>query len=52
LGDLEKLINIKNANSAVYTLKFAKETRKLLKDENLPSDLSINHDKHFLDKKS
>ncbi|MHB8362512.1 MAG: hypothetical protein ACYDBX_02730 [Patescibacteria group bacterium] len=50
LTDLDRLINIRSGNSVVNALRFAKETRELLKDENLPSDLSLNHDKYLLDK--
>ncbi len=50
LDDLEKLMNIKSGNSVVNAIRFAKEAREILKNENLPSDLSLNHDKYFLDK--
>jgi prevent-host-death family protein len=42
--DFEKLQEMRKRNSARAALSFAKEVRALLKDENLPADLSTRHD--------
>ncbi|MCL4392524.1 type II toxin-antitoxin system Phd/YefM family antitoxin [Patescibacteria group bacterium] len=44
LDDLEKLMNIKSSNSVVNAIRFAKEAREILNDEDLPSDLSLKYD--------
>jgi prevent-host-death family protein len=44
LEDLEELKEVRRKNSAKALLELAQEVRELLKDEQLPSDLSQRHD--------
>ncbi len=44
LEDLEKLQQFKDKNSGKALLDIVKEVNALLRDENLPPDLSENHD--------
>jgi PHD/YefM family antitoxin component YafN of YafNO toxin-antitoxin module len=44
LDDLQKLEDLRRRNSARALLSLVHEVRKLLKDEQLPPDLSTRHD--------
>ena len=47
LDDFKKLQEMRHRNSARAALNLIKEVRELLKDEQLPTDLSTHHDDYL-----